>query len=65
MEILNRVKRLGVKISLQKGNIDIKAPKGVLNQELIDEIKSNKFKIISHLSKKEKISNKKRCAVEN
>lgn len=49
--LLNKLKNLGVKIAVVDGELKIQAPKGVINQELLQEIKVHKEAIIDFLGK--------------
>lgn len=57
MEILNKLKSLGIILNAQNGKLDISAPKGALTPDLIEEIKANKedlirmFSAFSHIAK--------------
>jgi amino acid adenylation domain-containing protein len=45
-----RLKKLNIDIQLADGKLDIQAPKGVLNQELLNEIRSHKDELISFIT---------------
>jgi amino acid adenylation domain-containing protein len=48
--LLTKLKDLRISIRLKDGQLDVKAPKGVMNQELLSEIRDNKPAIIDFLS---------------
>ncbi|HEY0067854.1 MAG TPA: condensation domain-containing protein, partial [Flavisolibacter sp.] len=49
-ELYIKLKKLNVSIELVNGNLDIQAPKGVLNQELLNEIRCHKEDLISFIT---------------
>ncbi len=52
-DLLTRFRRLGVTISLEEGNLRLKAPKGVLTAELRAELSERKEAVIAFLRKTE------------
>jgi amino acid adenylation domain-containing protein len=48
--LLTKLKDLRISVRLKEGQLDVKAPKGVMNLELLSEIKENKPAIIDFLS---------------
>ena len=48
--LINRLKELNILLDVIDDNLDITAPKGVMNQELLDEIKTHKEDLIRFLS---------------
>ncbi|WP_046754924.1 non-ribosomal peptide synthetase [Kordia jejudonensis] len=48
--LLTKLKDLRISVRLKEGKLDVKAPKGVMNLELLSEIKENKPAIIDFLS---------------
>lgn len=49
-EIINKLLSLGVQLKIIDGNLKVNAPKGVLTNELLEEIKENKAYLISLIS---------------
>lgn len=47
---LNEIKNKGIRIVVKNGDLDIKAPKGVMTKEIIAELKDHKTEIITYLS---------------
>jgi hypothetical protein len=50
VEFLSYLRSLDVHLSTENGQLNCNAPKGVLTVELKEQIKANKFQIISILS---------------
>ena len=50
VELLSYLRSLDVHLSAENGQLNLNAPKGVLTTELKEQIKANKFQIISILS---------------
>lgn len=51
-ELLKKLLSLGVNLKVDEGNLKINAPKGILNEALLNEIKLNKTYLINLLSSK-------------
>ena len=50
VELLSYLRSLDIHLSAENGQLNLNAPKGVLTAELKEQIKANKFQIISILS---------------
>ena len=50
VELLAQLKSLGVRLSVESGQLSCNAPKGVLTAELQASIRENKFHLIAFLS---------------
>lgn len=49
MELIDKLKELGITFDLQEGKLDIQAPAGVMTQELLKEIRDHKAEIIAFI----------------
>jgi len=54
LELLNKLQELGVTLNVSEGDLKVKAPKGVISKNLIQEIKIHKEKFIEIMSNRQK-----------
>jgi natural product biosynthesis luciferase-like monooxygenase protein/amino acid adenylation domain-containing protein len=53
-ELLNKLNKLGIKINLLEGDLNITAPRGVMTDQLLQELKEYKAQIVALLNEKER-----------
>ena len=57
-ELMKKLDSIGIKLFLKEGNLDIEAPRNVMTDELLIEIKNKKQEIIKLLQNEEMTSNR-------